>query len=142
MSKFEIVNGRPVVTSDIDRMTMDEIREHLRTGHLEAVAILRFCEQSERKLARTLRERDHARRERRRRIAAENQAARERSKGMLAEMAAMRQATERAEGRAIAAEGGEREALDLARRNYRAAVVAAIVAVLSLAATLLVAVLA
>lgn len=89
MSKFEFVHGRavvtrrPVVPSKFDDMTKGEIREHAAAGHPEAMAILRLCERMERKLARTLRERDRARRERRRRIAAENQAARGREERMV-----------------------------------------------------------
>lgn len=57
------------------------------------------------------------------------------SRVIIAELPAVRQAVKAAEDR-------EREALDLARRNYRVALVAAVVALLSLAATVLVAVLA
>lgn len=77
-------------------------------------------------------------------IAADKRGAIEREEAMLREMVAMRDAGERAEARAKAAEGREGEAVDLARRTYRVAVAAIIVAVaiaaLSIAATVLVAV--
>lgn len=123
--------------SKFDHMTMGEVREHAAAGHPEAVAILESCQLSERKLAETLQRTDRARRERRRRIAVENRAARERSVAMLAEMAATRQAIECAEGRADDAEGREGEALELARRNYRVAVVATVIAILSLVVAVL-----
>jgi hypothetical protein len=76
------------------------------------------------------------------RIAAEKRKTVEREEAMLREMAATRKAVERAEGRADDAEGREGEALNLARRNFWVAVIATVAAVLSLAATVLVAVLA
>ncbi len=75
-------------------------------------------------------------------IAAARREAVEREEAMISELTAMRRSTEAADRRADAAEDREREALELARRNYRVAVVAAIVTVLSLAATVVVAVLA
>lgn len=75
-------------------------------------------------------------------IAASKRAAVEREEAMLREMVAMRNAGERADERAKAAEGREGEALDLARRNYRVAVVAAVIAVLSLVAAVLLGLLA
>lgn len=82
MSKFECIDGRivitrdPVVPSKFDSMTTAEIRRHAAAGHPEAIAILKSCERSKRKLARTLRER-------RRRVAAEKRADREREERMV-----------------------------------------------------------
>ncbi len=142
MFSVESLDGRSVAPSEFDHMTVDEIKEHAATGHPEAVAILRSCERAERNLTETIRRTDHARRERRQRIASEDKAARERSEAMLAEMAAMRQAVERSDARADAAGGRESEALGLARRSYRVAVIATVAAVVSIVATVLVAVFA